>query len=49
MWEVVIWTDASHCYRFEFGTKESAYLWANDRPNVFAVEVYGPNGEYDGV
>jgi hypothetical protein len=48
MWEVVIWVTADKAYRFNFDDREAAYAWANDRPNVYAVEVYGPDGEYDG-
>lgn len=46
-WEVIIWTSETQAFRFEFDTKDAAYLWANDRPNVYAVEIYGPNGEHD--
>lgn len=46
MWEVVVWLGAGP-QRREFATKVDAYLWANSFVNYTAIEVYGPNGEYD--
>lgn len=51
MWELILWTSPNRSCRFEFNTKEEAYLAAN-HPRwyaVVAVEIYGPNGEYDAV
>lgn len=47
-WEVVVWYGAGP-QRREFGTKAEAYQWANAVVNYTAIEVYGPNGEYDGA
>jgi len=51
-WEVVVWASGSQCHRREFATKDEAYTYANS-PEVdntaVAIEVYGPNGEYDAV
>lgn len=51
-WEVVMWESGARCHRREFDTKEAAYLYANS-PAVdaaaVAIEVYGPDGEYDAV
>jgi hypothetical protein len=48
MWEVCIWTTPSKGFRREFKTREEAYTFANSQ-QAFAIEVYGPNGEYDAV
>lgn len=47
-WEVVVWQGAGP-QRREFATKAEAYQWANTFVSYTAIEVYGPNGEYDGV
>jgi hypothetical protein len=47
MWEVVLWY-GNKPTRKEFATKEEAYTWSNNHNDATAIEVYGPNGEYDG-
>jgi hypothetical protein len=61
MWRVVIWTSPDKGDSTERDTKEAAYRWANKHTgqmvykhgrvicNTYAIEIYGPNGFYDGV
>ena len=49
MYRVVIWTSQNDGESTEFDTKDSAYEWANDHCDVYAIEIYGPNGFYDCV
>jgi hypothetical protein len=46
-WEVVVWHSLKVGVRDTFATKEEAYEHANRVPGAYAVEVYGPDGEYD--
>jgi len=49
MWRVVIWTSPNKGDSTEFDTKETAYKWANEYYDTYAIEIYGPNGFYDCV
>jgi hypothetical protein len=49
MWRVVIWTTANNGDSFDVDTKDDAYTMANEHSDAYAVEIYGPDGFYDGV
>lgn len=46
-WEVVIWETPNRSFYQTFETKAEAYQYANRYLEAHAIEIYGPNGEYD--
>lgn len=48
-WRVVIWTTANNGNSFYVGTKAEAYVLTNEHTDAYAIEIYGPDGFYDGV
>ena len=49
IWRVVIWTSPNKGDSTEHDTKDAAYEWANEHHDAHAIEIYGPDGFYDGV
>ena len=49
MWTVVAWKSGPSCDSTDYRTKEEAYEAARNADSRYAIEIYGPNGEYDAV
>lgn len=49
MWTVVLWKPGSRVDSTDYQTREEAYEAANEADSRYAIEIYGPNGEYDAI
>jgi hypothetical protein len=49
MWRVILWVTDEDNDSFDVETKEDAYILADKYAHVYSIEIYGPDGFYDGV
>ena len=48
MWTLVIWTSPNDSVTHDYRTKAEALVIARNCIDAYAIELYGPNGEYEG-